>query len=112
MKCAGSQEWRKRGGRGGREGQRQLGIDLQFHGSHNLHLIISCSLFLPLPGDDLAGESFNQLLTGPRGCQHLWHVQQQQQHIGTLRMSQIVKAQFLYQAKARGNAWKSSALDK
>lgn len=99
---------------GGEEEEGEPGIDLQFHGSHNLHLIISCSLFLSLPGDDLAGESFNQLLTGPRGCQHLWHVQQQQQqqHIGTLRMSQIVKAQFLYQAKARGNAWKSSALDK
>lgn len=27
------------------------------------------SLSLPLSGDDLAGESFNQLLTGPRGCQ-------------------------------------------
>lgn len=105
----------KEGGEEEERGQRQPGIDLQFHGSHNLHLIISCSpsLSLPLSGDDLAGESFNQLLTGPRGCQHLWHVQQQQQqHIGTLRMSQIVKAQFLYQAKARGNAWKSSALDK
>lgn len=54
---------------GGEEEEGEPGIDLQFHGSHNLHLIISCSLFLPLPGDDLAGESFNQLLTGPRGCQ-------------------------------------------
>lgn len=60
----------KSGERGGRE-EGEPGIDLQFHGSHNLHLIISCSpsLSLPLSGDDLAGESFNQLLTGPRGCQ-------------------------------------------
>lgn len=60
----------------------------------------------------LANRSISSSL-GQEVARHLWHVQQQQQqHIGTLRMSQIVKAQFLYQAKARGNAWESSALDK
>lgn len=110
MKCAGSQDWTKRGG--SEEGEP--GIDLQFHGSHNLHLIISCTLFLCLFQVMilLANRSISSSL-GQEVARHLWHVQQQQQqHIGTLRMSQIVKAQFLYQAKARGNAWESSALDK
>lgn len=74
--------------------------------SSSLALSLPLCLSLPVAGDDLTGESFNQLLTGPRGCQHLWHVQQQQQqHIGTLRMSQIeLRLNFSIRPKARGNA--------
>lgn len=99
----------------GNEVQGLACVDLQFHGSHNLHLINS-----PSHGQQWARVMISPCRivqsapqpsgTGAKGCHQLrlWHVQQPEPERpeatephsrSSLRMSQIVKAQFLYQSQ-------------